>query len=391
MSSTREPDDESVPGLLPDGRADPAYAAALGLRPAGPLRRSLAFALDAAIWVVLSVPLVIAAVTALPVAMAVANGRAASVGSLGGVALLAVIGAAATTLFGLVQLILHGRLGITVGKAAAGLRSVNVARFTVPRFWRVVLRVLVLYAAQVVLPIIGPTVLFASGLWDAEHRGRSWLDRIGRTWVVQARGALDPLDTRAMRQARRALDAPTYAVAAPLPSLATGMVVGSFTPGPRLSGGVIGAPTSDGNWQAPEFPTRAAETPRAPAAAPSDLPPRAATATLAATLVFDDGTRVPVTGSGVIGRNPEPSAGESIRHVIPLEDPSMRISKTHASFGIDADGFWVLDRGSTNGTVVETAGRPTEIAAGERTRVPWGGTVTIGGRSFSVAPAEGDA
>ncbi len=61
MSVTLDVDDEPIPGLDADGRPDPAYAAALGLVPAPAGRRSAAFALDAAVWVVLALPGVIGA------------------------------------------------------------------------------------------------------------------------------------------------------------------------------------------------------------------------------------------------------------------------------------------------------------------------------------------
>ncbi|MEJ3404463.1 RDD family protein [Rathayibacter sp. YIM 133350] len=425
MSVTHDLDDEIVPGLRPDGTPDPDYAARLGLVAATPLRRSLAFATDAAVWIALSIPGLIAGVQLVSLSGELANGKVSAVThALSGIAIPALISLAATTVFGLVQLLLHGMRGITVGKAIAGIRSVNVARFTAPGFWRVLLRVLVLYASQLVLPLIGPAVLFASSFWDDEHRGRSWLDRIGRTWVVRTRGGLDPFDTRAMRQAKRALDAPVRTAATPLPSLATGAGATPFAPGPRLPAGVIGAAATDAaadDWQPPAFSGADARTDSAPVA-PSANPPAAEVATpgspavearerrtavapartattattatpiTAATLTFDDGTRLRVSGDGVMGRNPEARAGERIRHAIPVDDPSMRISKTHVSFGIDAQGFWVSDRGSTNGTLLATVGdEPHEIVAGERVHVPWGASVQIGGRSFSVAPAEGDA
>jgi pSer/pThr/pTyr-binding forkhead associated (FHA) protein len=123
-----------------------------------------------------------------------------------------------------------------------------------------------------------------------------------------------------------------------------------------------------------------------------DLPvPASAPSRPGATLLFDDGSSIRVSGDGLLGRNPEARAGEDIRHLVPVDDPSMQISKTHAVFGVDRQGFWVTDRGSTNGTQVLIGGVPRDILAGERARVPWGSTVLIGGRRFSVAPAKGDA
>ncbi|MET0977004.1 MAG: RDD family protein [Leifsonia sp.] len=413
MSERPDFDEDAIPGLDVQGRPDPAYAAALGLVAASPLRRSLAFALDAAIWVLLAVPGIVGFAILTPLVTAEGGSAAAMVAdpSFPLALVLILASQALLAVFGLVQLILHGKRGVTVGKASAGLRSVNVARFTAPGFWRVVLRVLVLWGGQVVLPFIGPAVLFSSGLWDAEHRGRSWLDRVGRTWVVRARGALDPLDPRAMRQARRILDAPTLVSAAPLPSLATGTGAAAFTPGPRFNGGVVtagGAAAAGDDWMPPTLspaaePVRPVAAPApaaasapalgAPSVADESLPtPDHALSALAATLLFDDGSSIRVSGDGLLGRNPEARSGEVVRHLVPVDDPSMRISKTHASFGIDRSGVWVADRGSTNGTSVIVGGSaPRELVAGERARLPWGSTVVIGGRRFSVAPAKGDA
>jgi hypothetical protein len=68
----------------------------------------------------------------------------------------------------------------------------------------------------------------------------------------------------------------------------------------------------------------------------------------------------------------------------------MRISKTHAAFGIDDTACWVADRSSKNGTVVHAPdgsshrldpGVPHARAAGAR--------VVLGGRSFTVTVASG--
>ena len=148
------------------------------------------------------------------------------------------VGQLLVTVFGLTQLAMHGRRGVTLGKRALGLRSVQVADFGRVGFWRVVLRVLVLWASQVVLPLVGPALMLASGLWDPEQRGRSWLDRIGRCWVVDVREGLDPFDLKALRHARRQLDAPAAAVVR-MPSLATdrGIHEQTFIPAARSASG----------------------------------------------------------------------------------------------------------------------------------------------------------
>lgn len=377
-------DDEPTPGLGVDGRPDPAYAAQLGLVPASAGRRSAAFALDAGVWVALAVPGVIgAAMLAGAVGRAAWDVASVPAGEL--VLPLVMIGVSQGLLviFGLVQLILHGRSARTLGKAALGLRSVNVTRFGPPGFWRVVLRVLVLWAGQLVLPLVGPAVLFASSAWDPEQRGRSWLDRIGGCYVVDVRRGLDPLDAKALRHARRAFTASAPESAPKPPSLATDRAPGEapFIPSARSSSGVVSATGgAAAEWSPPPL--------GAPAQPLADAPlrPTAQAVVSEYTLVFDDGTRLGASAFGLLGRRPEVAPGEPEATLVPLVDEGMRISKTHAAFGIDDAGFWVADRSSRNGTVIDFPdGSTRTLSPGTRTVAPAGSRVTLGGRSFTVA------
>ncbi|HWS58384.1 MAG TPA: RDD family protein [Actinotalea sp.] len=103
-------------------------------------------------------------------------------------------------------------------------------------------------------------------------------------------------------------------------------------------------------------------------------------------LQFDTGEALTITGSGLVGRNPAPAAGESADHVIPIADPARSVSKTHLAFGVGPDGFWVLDRGSTNGTWTVTAdGARSDAPPGTPVTVPVGSTVEFGDRRFTVS------
>lgn len=378
MSVTLDVDDEPIPGLDADGRPDPGYAARLGLLPAPGGRRSAAFALDATVWTVLAVPGIFGA--AILASAFVTSGLSPD-GLLAGSSMLPlvliIVSQALLTAFGLTQLTLHGRRGVTLGKASFGIRSVNVATFTRPGFWRVTLRALVLWSSQAVLPLVGPAVLFASSGWDPGARGRSWLDRIGGCYAVDARRGLDPFDTKALRHARRALEAPPVEELAKLPSLASGRSPGDglFIPSARSSSGVVSAaPEEAGAWVPPALVPAVAEA--VPIAAPTAG---------GFVLEFDDGTRVAASAIGLLGRNPAAAPGEPAAQLLPLADDSMRISKTHAEFGIDAVGFWVADRSSRNGTVVHRPdGDAHHLPPGVRTPVPAGSRVTLGGRSFVV-------
>lgn len=413
-------DEEPTPGLGPDGRPDPAYAASLGLVPAPLGRRSAAFTLDAAVWVLLAAPTVIGFVL-LSGAVAEAGGDVAKAGGAVVGPLIAIaVGQGLTAVFGLVQLVLHGRMGVTVGKAAVGIRSVSVRDFGPAGFWRVVLRALVLWASWLVLPLIGPVLMFSSSMWDSERRNRSWLDKVGRCFVVDARHGLDPFDAKAMRYARRRVAAGPVAEAERLPSLASDRPPGEEfrIPAERSSSGVVspGAP-GPGEWTPPPIgapspasagpvPASAAPVPASPvspppgllpsapvAAAPRAEPPRADAAPRAAAtrivLRFDDGSGIEASEFGLLGRAPAATAG-SPAQLVPVADPTKRISKVHAEFGTNAAGFWIADRGSTNGTEVRPPGEPArDLPAGVRTPLPLGTVVIVGGRSFTITSEPG--
>ncbi|RZS64282.1 FHA domain-containing protein [Agromyces ramosus] len=401
MSVTLDVDDEPTPGVDADGRPDPAYAAALGLVPAPAGRRSAAFALDAAVWVALALPGIIGAVLLLT---AVGGGRdAIGIAASGASALPLVLIAVSQVLlaaFGLTQLVLHGRTGRTLGKAAFGIRSVGVAGFGPAGFWRITLRALVLWGAQVVLPFIGPALLFASSGWDPEHRGRSWLDRIGGCYALDVRVGLDPFDARALRHARREAARPPAAATRALPSLASDRAPDehTFIPASRSSSAVVASGL--GEWQPPALAAPgAAPAPSTAAPASSDAatlnrgtssPPATAGAFV---LRFDDGTAVAAAPRGLLGRAPADVAarppaeatGRPPAVLVPLDDDSMRISKTHAEFGVTDGRFWVADRASKNGTVVELpGGAERSLGAGERIELPVGSAVRLGGRRFTV-------
>ncbi|HEU0181653.1 MAG TPA: RDD family protein [Agromyces mariniharenae] len=399
MSITMHVDDAPAPGLDAAGRPDPAYAARLGLRPAPSGRRAAAFTLDAAAYALAASPAVVGAVL---LANAVVGSDAATgvdPSSLVLPLVLIAVGQLLVTAFGITQLAMHGRRGVTLGKRALGLRSVQVADFGRAGFWRVVLRVLVLWASQVVLPLVGPALMFASGLWDPEQRGRSWLDRVGRCWVLDVREGLDPFDLKALRHARRQLDAPAASVAR-MPSLATdrGVDEETFIPQARSASGVVAAVAEAGAWTpppiaAPSASSAAVASPGAPAVAASAAVPASAAATAptpslapAAVFAFDDGSRLDASGTGLLGRRPARAEGDPAGTLlVPLADDSMGISKTHARFDVDDAGIWITDRWSRNGTSVAAPGRaPVELVPGAPTRVDGGTKVELGGRWFVV-------
>lgn len=236
-----------VEGLDAHGRPDPAYAASLGLLPARKGARVLASLVEWVVAVILAVP---ALIVLPPILVDIASGRFDvdaffARGDLVWVIIALAVSQVLTMAYVIVQLVLHGRKGVTLGKAMCGIRSVNVRTLERPKFWRgAVVRYVVAYASLIV-PVIGPLLVVAlSPLFDIERRGRGWLDLAAGTWFVDVRRGLNPYDQKRMRIARKSVKISEHEEKAPLPSLATPIdrdAPAEYVPSARLSGGVIGA------------------------------------------------------------------------------------------------------------------------------------------------------
>ncbi|MET4780457.1 RDD family protein [Glaciihabitans sp. UYNi722] len=389
MSVTVESNEgEQLPGVLPNGLPDPEYAASLGIVDAPIGRRALSAIIDGAVLAVLALPAIII-VPGLALdnvgEIAASLPRAALV--LAGVILLnAVV---------IIQVILHGLKGVTLGKAVTGIRSVNVSSLTRPGFWRIVLRDIVLYFSGVVVPLLGAVVMMMSAVWGA--RGRSWLDTIGSNWMIDVRHGLNPYDQKALRLARKKRDASPAAEAPSFPSLATGASPAEvLASGARSRSAVVGGFASLSSFASeggPPIPSRA-PTP-VPAEASRHLvsspPVPTVPHTRVAVLVSDDGRRYDVDGEALLGRNPESKQGEPPLSLISIGDPSFSISKTHAVVGVDDNGVWIEDRNSSNGTsVVGADGVEAEVLPGTRAHAPWGSSIMLGHRRFDVRERENE-
>lgn len=437
-----------VEGLDAHGRPDPAYAEALGLRPAGRGARVLAALIEWTVAVVIALPALIALT---PVLAQAASGRfdAEEFFARGDLVWLIVAAAVSQGLmiaYLVVQLVLHGRKGVTLGKAICGIRSVNVRTLERPGFWRgAVVRYLVAYASLLV-PLIGPVlVIMLSPLFDIERRGRGWLDLAAATWFVDVRGGLNPYDQKRMRIARKRVKTPEHEEKAPLPSLATPVhrdAPAEYVPSARLSGGVIGAHRSAAG-PAPERPETPAPgslvsstppslatgtappasfAPPAPAPAPAAspapvMPPAPAPAAqpvpapeppvpdpaavpadvsavpadapnvpvgVRAILVLDTGERVEVRGTTLFGRSPSAAAGEGEALLVPVVDDTRSVSKTHIAVMPARRGVFIVDRASTNGSAIVRDGVETALAAGHPAELRTGDTVRFGDRFLQV-------
>ncbi|MGL3149266.1 RDD family protein [Microbacterium sp. A82] len=100
-------------------------------------------------------------------------------------------------------------------------------------------------------------------------------------------------------------------------------------------------------------------------------------------LVFtwDDGTRVTVSRRTLFGRNPSPEDGAV---VVPVRDETLSLSKTHFEAAAEPSGGWIMDRHSTNGTVVVRDGHRITCTPGEQTPIRLGDAIEIGDRIVTV-------
>lgn len=113
-------------------------------------------------------------------------------------------------------------------------------------------------------------------------------------------------------------------------------------------------------------------------ATPADAAP-------SAVLHLWDGRSLDLTGTALMGRNPTPRDAEPApTHRLTIDDPTRSVSKTHLVVGVDARGVWLRDRGSTNGTVVQSEGSRVQCAPHVEVRVPPGARVAFGRYWFTV-------
>ncbi|HET6302743.1 RDD family protein [Microbacterium sp.] len=385
-----------IEGIDASGRPDPAYAAALGLVNAPYGRRALALVCDLAVWTVIQLPLWLGT---LPLFLKLATGAISPYGFVNhpdfvlGI-VTASITVALTLAFVVVQLVLHGRRGVTIGKAVAGIRSVNVRTLERPGVGAVLLRFLIVIAAGVVP--FGSAVFLLSPTFDPQDRGRGWHDKATNVWLVDVRNGLNPYDEKRMRIARKTLKAEPVEERAELPSLATPLDPArqpEYRPGSRISAGVLGLarPTETPIPQAAPAPAPVpVPQPKLPQPKlPQPLPEVArGEASPSTTLVLrlDTGESIPVSGPILLGRNPD-AVGHPGARPIRVADGSRTLSKTHMLVRPVAGGLEVVDCASTNGSGLIRAGIEQGLTAGVPVRAADGDRIRLGDRTADVVRA----
>lgn len=169
---------------------------------------------------------------------------------------------------------------------------------------------------------------------------------------------------------------------APRPQLQGPLRPDQDPPGRHRDAPVAGA-AGAGSPPAAAPTARRAPSPAPAAPRPADRPAPAGTARWR--LTFDTGETLVVEGLALVGRRPEPRAGERVRHLLALPSSDMSLSKTHAQLHL-ADGVLVvMDRGSTNGSVLNRRGVARDLAPGRPATLVDGDRVRFGDREMQVA------
>ncbi|MBJ7358244.1 MAG: FHA domain-containing protein [Nocardioides sp.] len=103
-------------------------------------------------------------------------------------------------------------------------------------------------------------------------------------------------------------------------------------------------------------------------------------------VTFDTGEELEVQGLVLVGRRPEPRPGEPVGTLLALTSSDMSLSKTHAQFQVVPDGaLVVMDRGSTNGSVLVRGGLYKPLEGGRPATLKHGDRVRFGDREMTVA------
>ncbi|PVG84629.1 hypothetical protein DDE18_03235 [Nocardioides gansuensis] len=345
-------------------------------------------------------------------------------GALGPDRLWTVLGVVAGTagLVWLVLAVLLGATGTSPGKSAVGLRVVREGTGEPPGVGPALLRSLVLAVAGLPTFGMGLASLAWTAVEDAGGRRRGWHDHLAHSVVVDVRPVevVQEQVQEAPRQivnltALRLVPAPPVEVPS-TPARAPSSELSQRRQPDDVARAAASVPVPPPAQRAPVTPPAPHHQPafqppappqqppafRPPAAPSAARPPFLADSPAGRTVVrgavpeaqgparwrvtFDTGESFVVEGLTLVGRRPEPRPGEAVRHVVPLQSADMSVSKTHAQFGPAPDGvIVVMDRGSTNGSVLVRQGVARQLAAGKPATLLPGDKVVFGDRHMVLS------
>ena len=285
----------------------------------------------------------------------------------------------------LVSAIVLGVSGNSPGKAITGLRVVHHGDGTPIGVGPSLLRSLVLGISGLPTFGIGIATLAWTAVEDRGRQRRGWHDHLARTVVVDVRPVIEVADTGEDEGPRHIvnLTAMRLVPAPPVDPVRTpertehsmrrqplpADLAAPPGPAPQASPPPPGA-------QASPQPQPQAQSPRH--LRPADGPPQWR-------VHFDNGESFVIAGLALVGRRPEARNGEQVAHLVPLASADMSVSKTHAQFGPAPDGtIVVMDRGSTNGTVLVRQGVSRQLAPGRPASLVEGDKVVYGDREMTI-------
>ncbi len=318
----------------------------------------------------------------------------------------------------LVLAVLSGVTGSTPGKSMTGLRVVHHGTGTPIGVGRALLRSSVLALATLPTFALGLVTLAWTAVEDRGRQRRGWHDHLAHSVVVDVR----PVDLHV----EEVDDSPRHVVNLTAMRLIPAPPVEAPTPSRRINpeqsvrrtvvppdlqppGGHV-PPTPPARPVAPQPTGPQPQSPPAPQFQPQpqsqpqfqppphpQRPPADDGRTVVRSrpgvpagprwrVTFDNGETFVVEGLALVGRRPEPRSGEQVHHLVPLASADMSVSKTHAQFGPATDGVLVvMDRGSTNGSVLIRQGVTKPLAPGKPATLVEGDTVSFGDRQMTVS------
>jgi uncharacterized RDD family membrane protein YckC len=243
-------------------------------------------------------------------------------------------------LVGLGLAVAQGLTGTSPGKAALGLRVVHVGTGTPIGVLRAIQRALILGVATLPTCGLGVTTLAWTAVTDPGRMRRGWHDLVTSSVVVDVR---PPPEEPAVTEEQ--------------PRQIVNLTAMRLVP----------AAVAESSPERTVLRTR-------------DIPPLARWR-----VRFDSGETFVVEGLTVVGRRPEPRPGEQVQKLARLRSEDMSLSKTHAQLQVAPDGVLVvMDRGSTNGSVLIRQGVAKDLPAGKPATLLPGDEVAFGDRRMRV-------
>jgi uncharacterized RDD family membrane protein YckC len=299
---------------------------------------------------------------------------------------------------GLISSMLVGLFGLTPGKALVGIRVLSFEDARPIGLLRAVLRTLLLGVATLPTLGFGAAALAWTAMVDPSGWRRGWHDLRTGSVVVDVRplpeveepeeeAPRQVVNLTAMRlvpasptpprriptRGKRPPEPPPEATPPPTPP--------TVTPRQGLGWPLVGeAPADTPPAPPPNEPTDPGPGDRTQPRAPDTGEPP-----VRWQVAFDTGELFEVRGLTLVGRRPEPRPGEPVKRLVTLPSDDMSLSKTHAQFQVVPDGaLVVMDRGSTNGSILIRAGVTKRLVGGKPATLRDGDRVRFGDREMVI-------